>query len=314
MEQIDITRFDLDTLWGQKQAFRIQLLELRDGTPLTIPCAAVMGERGPIHCIVSAQHGDEWNGAYLCQLLYKELESDRLKGGVLLLPLVNPLAFNENARVASVDKIDMNRTYTFVKRRKPTEQIAYLLFNNLIAKSDYLFDLHTGGPGAYLPHVEIIDEQRVELARALNLGYVGVVKKNQGALVPAGEREGIPSFSIEIGQARSISFEQVDTLKTGFQNYLRVVGSLSGDAVSQKEQMVFHRKTLIPASVAGFFKARVALGAKIEKGVILGEIDPLLTGTKTVIRAPGPGTVIYLRIEEVVGQGESLIHLAGLSD
>lgn len=310
MRNLDIDELSVRNLWGQKDVYRINVLDLRDGTPLGIPLAVVMGEEGPIHCLVSAQHGDEWNGAYLCNLLFHELEVDKLKGGVVMVPLANPLAFNEKARVASIDNIDMNRVYTFVKRRKPTEQTAYLVFQSIVSNCDFLLDLHTGGPGAYLPHVEVLSEERVRLASSLNLDFVGIVRKNQGALVPAGERLGIPSFSIEMGQARRISEDFVGRVKEGFLNFLRATGTLAGQPVQAQGRRVFSKKVLIPAEAAGFFTAAAALGDKVQAGDLLGHITPLFTGQSVAVTVPHAGFVIYLRVEEVIGEGESLAHVA----
>lgn len=310
LQNYEITHLNIERWRKVKEAIRLELFQLRDGSILSIPCGIIAGRKGPIVTLAAAQHGDEWNGVYICHHLFAEIEPQDLAGTLVLLPVVNPLAFVQKSRVSSVDHIDMNRTYSFVKTRKSTEHIAGLLFEHIFSQSAYLLDLHTGGPGEYLPNVGVVEQGRVELALALNLGSVIVAEKDHGSLVPACERQSIPAFSIEIGRSLTIDYDLCDFFVKGMLNFLKTVGVLEGIPQTTGSQKLFTSKKIISAPTPGFFDPLVELGEEVSEDQPLCEVSPLFSSESQVITAPIAGTVLYLRREEMVGSGDSLVHIA----
>ena len=135
-----------------RQRLRLVVRQLSDGSFVTMPAAVLSdGRDSPRMVLVAGQHGDEWNGPWILHRLANLLNPDEVHGTLVILPITNPLAFNEGRRVSAVDSIDLNRSYGGGRPRKPTEHLGALLWKSVFSRTDYLIDLHSGGPGEYLP-------------------------------------------------------------------------------------------------------------------------------------------------------------------
>jgi len=156
-----------------RHRLRLAVRQLSDGSLLTMPAAVLSdGTDRPRMVLVAGQHGNEWNGPWILHHLAGALNPDDVHGTLVLVPIANPLAFNEGRRVSVVDSIDLNRTYGGGRPRKPTEHLGALLWEGLFSRTDYLIDLHSGGPGEYLPFAATPFGNDLELARVLNLPFI----------------------------------------------------------------------------------------------------------------------------------------------
>ncbi len=309
MNEIKIEDFNIEGLEAQKEFFKLSLFNLVDGTDICLPVAVAGKGKGKTVTIVAAQHGNEWMGSYACHLLYQALDPNKMSGKVVMIPIANPQAFIQKARVSSLDHIDMNRTYGFVKKRKPTEHLASIIFEEFCLKSNYVLDLHSGGPGEYQPLVEFIDDKRLEVAKSFNLDHLMVRKKDQGSLVPNCENYGIGAFSIEAGKALNLDRKHAENLKDGIINFLKKLKILEGKPKTNKNQKVYKRKIIFPAEKSGFFESNVKLLDRVEKGQQIANIWPFFQEKRKKIISPVKGTVVYLRAEEVISQGDSIVHI-----
>lgn len=297
---------------GHKEALRLRVLELAGVSPLTLPAGLISGrEDGPTATFIATQHGNEWNGIAGCHELFSRLDPGEMRGRVVLLPIANPLAFLEKRRTSSIDSSDMNRCYGSRSIRRPTEKIAHAILTEIIPRSNFVFDLHTGGPGEYLPCVAVMGRERLPLAFSLNLGCVfcGGKGRHRGGLIPAGEELGVPSFLVEMGRGRAIQQDRVGVFVEGALNFLRHVGILAGPAAS-REQPVFEHKVWVSSPRSGFFEPTVHLGQKVSEGQSVCRVTPLFSPKPVEVTSPQDGIIIYLRSEEMVSEKESLAHVA----
>jgi len=285
--------------------------QLSDGSFLTMPAAVLSdGRDGPRMVLVAGQHGDEWNGPWILHRLANELNPDEVRGTLVILPIANPLAFNEGSRVSAVDSIDLNRTYGGGRPRKPTEHLGALLWRSVFSRADYLIDLHSGGPGEYLPFAATPNGIDLELARALNLRFIHTPGQTKaGFLVNACQQAGVHALLIEVGGGRSLDQQYHGEVLDGLVNLMRTVGMLPGPPVRGPEPYVFHRKDIVSSPCAGFFQPVVELGQRVREGDCLGTITPILAGEGLEVTAPRDGIVLYLRREPSVGEQDSLVHL-----
>ncbi|OUJ18612.1 putative deacylase [Methanonatronarchaeum thermophilum] len=304
MKRTKIQKFNPDTIKGKKR-LKIDTFKLADDSVISLPCGVISKGNKPKIAITGGQHGNEWNGTYITQRLYKEIPLEKTNGTIILLPVLNPPAFNQKTRVSSIDNIDLNRTY-LGNDRKPTERLGKLLFENIFSKMDYIIDIHTGGPGEYLPHTAIIDRERVKEA-SLMLPYLYIAKSTGGSLISSAERETIKSYLIEVGRGRNINYKFVKQVINGIKNFLKGTNITKGQ-VTKKETETFLNKQKIPSPQSGFFKANTKLGEFIEKGQTIGKIEKMMGQTKT-IKSPISGRIIYIRRERVVAEGENVLHL-----
>lgn len=293
------------------QRRHLMVRQLRDGSFLTLPAAVISdGRDGPWLVLVSGQHGNEWNGPWILHRLIHVLDPEQIRGTAVILPIANPMAFNEGRRASLVDSIDLNRTYGGRAPRKPTEHLGAILWDSVFSRADYLIDLHSGGPGEYLPFASAVNGNELTLARALNLPYIHTPRTTKsGFLVDTCQQSGIHAILIEVGGGRSLDTQYHATVLDGLTNFMRTVGMLEGEPVLGPRPYVFDRKDIVPAPCAGFFHPAVELGQRVEEGQPLGAITALLSEESVEVPSPRAGIVLYLRREPVAGEQDSLAHI-----
>jgi N-alpha-acetyl-L-2,4-diaminobutyrate deacetylase len=294
-----------------RQRRHLMVRQLRDGSFLTLPAAVISdGRDEPWLVLVSGQHGNEWNGPWILHRLIQRLNPEAVRGTVVILPIANPMAFNEGRRASLVDSIDLNRTYGGRAPRKPTEHLGAILWDSVFSRADYLIDLHSGGPGEYLPFASAVNGKELALARALNLPYIHTPRRTKsGFLVDTCQQFGIRAVLIEVGGGRSLDTHYHPAVLDGLTNFMRAVGILEGQPAPGPEPYVFRRKDIVPAPCAGFFHPLVKLGHRVQEGAPLGLITALLSEESMEITSPRGGIVLYLRKEPVVGEQDSLAHI-----
>jgi predicted deacylase len=294
-----------------KQILRIEVRQLGDGSYLSMPAVVISdGSHSPRMVLVSGQHGDEWNGPWILHQLTAMVKPDQVRGTLVILPLANPLAFNERSRVAALDGIDLNRTYGSDHPRKPTEHLGMILWELIFSKTDYLIDLHSAGPGVYLPFSATPNRKDLEFARALNLAYIHTPNTTKtDFLVDACQRSGIRAVLIEVGGGRALDHQYHQTVTDGLLNVMKEVGILAGDPTKGTEPYIFEHKYILSAPCAGFFSPSVKLGQKVRKGDHIGVVTPLLTGSEVKIQSPRDGLVLYLRREPAIEEQDSIAHI-----
>lgn len=292
---------------------RLQLLvrQLSDGSFLTMPAVVISdGRVGPRLVLVGGQHGNEWNGPWILHRLANTLNPDDVRGTVVILPIANPLAFNEGRRVPAIDSIDLNRTYAGGRPRKPTEHLGVLLWESIFSRTDYLIDVHSGGPGEYLPFVATPEGKDLALARRLNLRFIHTPRQTKsGFLVDTCVEAGIHALLVEVGGGRSLDERYHQAVIDGVLNVMRSVDVLDGMVREGAEPYVFQQKEIVSAPAAGFLQPAVELGDQIREGGLIGHIVPVLAEEGVEIRSPRSGIVLYLRREVAVGEQESLVHI-----
>ncbi len=310
MKKLKLDSIDLTNKEKEKRFFRLELFNLADGSNISLPAAIVGKGSGKIVTVIAAQHGNEWNGPYACHLLYQMLDPNIMKGKVVIIPIANTPAFLQKQRVSSLDNIDMNRTYAFVKKRKPTEHLAKLIFENFCLNSDVVIDLHSGGPGEYIPLIEVLNTEDIKLAQSFNLGRVMLRQKDSNSLVPNCEKAGIKAFSIEAGRALKLNYGYASAVAGGTVNFLRTIGMIDEKPQTDFKQPVYTGKITLPAEISGFFKSKVILGDNVVEGQELCTIWPFFQPRPKKVLSPIKGNIVYLRSEEVVSEGDSIAHIA----
>lgn len=294
-----------------RERLRLVVRQLMTGSFLTMPAVVLSdGCDSPRMVLLAGQHGNEWNGPWVLHRLANVLNPNEVHGTLVILPIANPLAFNEGRRASAVDSIDLNRTFVDGQPRKPTEYLGVLLWKSLFSQVDYLIDLHSAGPGEYLPFAASPNSKDLNLARALNLRFIHLpARMRESTLMNACQQAGVHAVQIEFGGGRSLDYQYHQEVLGGLMNTMRTVGILAGDPVRGPEPYVFCRKDIVAAPCAGFFKPNIQLGQHVCEGDCLGVITPVLAEAGVEVTAPRSGVVLYMRRELVVGERDSLVHI-----
>ena len=313
-----------------KRRHAIELVELADGTRVSLPALFVNGgAAGPRLYLGAAIHGDEVNGVAILARVLSELDPAHLAGSIVAVLVQNPLAFHADHRLAlshylksPLDQAPADPWTCFPGHAEGSlaEKIAHILFG-LIRTCDAAIDLHTptrGGryvPIAILPHPGLGEAARraEELAVAFGSGYV--VKTDKGMYVRDGilcveaTRAGVPAFTFEIGEGGRLEPDMVDVGARCVWNALRHLRMAPGTPEPPARAVRVKEFIGLRASRGGLLTTAVELGAPVRRGDVLARITSVYGEELETIRSPADGLFIRSTTLSTVAAGERVATL-----
>src|SRR5699024_5359717 len=154
---------------------------------IPIPVASIKNGQGPTVLIMAGNHGDEYEGQVLVAELIRQLEPEQVQGQIILLPLANTPAAQAGLRTSPIDGGNLNRSFPARPGGRPTEFNALFIEHRLLARFDYLLDLHSGGSSLIYHGANMLvleprnageEQQVMALVRAFGLEYAFFMHPN----------------------------------------------------------------------------------------------------------------------------------------
>ena len=294
---------------------------------IPIPIASVRNGDGPVVLLLGGNHGDEYEGQVLVSSLVREIEPQWVRGQVIFLPMANYPAAVAGTRTSPIDEGNLNRSFPGDPKGSPTAAIADYIEHGLLARADYLIDLHSGGSsllydGANMLAVEPRDADEAArldaLLRAFGLPRTFLHGPNPALGSGAARRQGALSILAELGGGATIQPRLLRETRQGLLNLLAHVGLLSGPLVpgGPPSQTQFFRVSLgrhyVYSYDRGLYEPLVELG----ESVVAGQPAARIHFPDTPLREPvttyfqGDGVVVCKRVPASVERGDCLLHLA----
>src|ERR1700712_15851 len=119
---------------------------------IPLPMVVLQNGTGPTALFVSGTHGDEYEGQVALCNLARSLRPEAIQGRVILLPAANLPAALAGRRTSPIDDGNLNRLFPGDPDGSVTEQIAWFVEHELVARADMVVDLHSGGSSLmYVP-------------------------------------------------------------------------------------------------------------------------------------------------------------------
>jgi predicted deacylase len=283
---------------------------------------SIEGKRyGPHVLILAGVHGDEYEPIAAASRLLTILAGQVQQGKVTIAPVVNRPAFRRGARTGE-DGLDLARSCPGKREGTTTEVIAWEV-SGLIATSDYLIDLHTGGTFysidplcGYMLHQspEVLEKQR-QMARAFNLKTVwGTSDKLNGRTLSVARDHNIPAIYTEYGGGGGFRSFVVEEYVQGCLNVLALLGLTRGMATANAVQYEVedyrdesgHLQVMLAAEHEGLFEPEVNLGDFVKKGQTIGSLYDPVDGQRRSVCADQDGMVFMIRAVPSVLKGDSL--------
>ena len=210
------------------------------GKTVKVPVKIIQGlEKGKVAFVSAGLHGDELNGINIVSTFLQRLDPTAFAGTLIVLPLVNPVAFFHGERKGPDDGQDLNRCFgqrgtTFSYR------LARAFFGQVVAVSDFGLDFHDSSKRyILLPHTRIFHKEYkgvAELSRKFGTEIVMMRKAQRGMLsLEAVRRAKVPVLTIEIGGGMNVLPHYLHEGLRGLNNVLVHHGLLDGEvSVPQK--------------------------------------------------------------------------------
>jgi hypothetical protein len=268
--------------------------------------------------VSAAVHGDEINGVEIIRRLLTHKSMNRLKGTLIVIPVVNVYGFVSKSRYLP-DRRDLNRSFPGSEKGSMASRLANVLMTQILPHCTHIIDLHTGAVNREnLPQIRAKlrgDAELEKLAKAFGVPVVLNAEFLEGSFRAAAREMGISVLLYEAGEA--LRFDEV-AIRAGFHGVLQVMAELGMRRKSTRKQrvesMIANRTRWVRAGQSGILRSLVASGMKVEEGDLLAYINnPLGEDTEELI-SPVSGIVIGKTNLPLVFAGEALFNIAGYDE
>lgn len=294
---------------------------------IPIPIASIRNGSGPVVLVSAGNHGDEYEGQIIVSKLIREIDPEMVRGQLILLPMANFPAAEAGTRTSPVDDGNLNRLFPGDPTGSPTEVIADYIENTLLARSQYLVDLHSGGSSLMYDGGNMLaleprnpeEETRVRaLLAAFGLPRAYVHAPNSVNISAAARRQGAISILTELGGGGTSDAGLIRDGYHGLLHFLNFIELLNGPLVpeSAPAKTRFLRVEgphhYVYSHDNGVYEPLIELGARVTKGQPAARIH----FPDTPLREPitlyfeGQGEVVCKRMQAAVRRGDCLFQLA----
>lgn len=294
---------------GQAVSGYLEVPALGDGGT-RIPVSLVRGAAdGPVLALIAGTHGYEYPGISALQRLRQSIDPHALRGTLVLVHIANPPSFyGRTIYMSPADGKNLNRVYPGRPDGTLSERIAHAITAQVIAKADFLVDLHAGdGNEALRPYVYLpvtgdarLDAATRGMALAFGLDHIVI---DSGRIAPLDATKyvdqtalarGIPAITTETGQLGLNDEHSIALAERGIRNLMRHLGMLEGAAEPNPGVVWLENYQVITSPVTGVFRATVRDGYAIAEGGLLGELYDAFGAKVGDVRAPFAGIVNYV--------------------
>ncbi|MFC1729118.1 succinylglutamate desuccinylase/aspartoacylase family protein [candidate division KSB1 bacterium] len=297
---------------GERKQLRLKVSESFISNPTYIPLTVINGKSpGPKVLITAAIHGNELNGIEIVRQLIYELKYENLAGTLVCVPVVNIYGFQNASRYLPEGK-DLNRFFPGDPSKWSQGLYAWIIFNELVKKCDYVIDLHTASEGrSNLPHIrgDMSNPEVSRLAHAFGTTVILDSTGVEGTLRRTATEAGIPTIVLEAGETRKFEKKKAETGLEGVLNVLRELKMLPGEIHHSPYQIIVKDTTWIRVDHGGILTLKVIPGRIVKKGKeIATNTNPFGMEVES-IRTPFSGIVIGVATAPTMTPGQGICHL-----
>lgn len=240
-----------------------------------------------------SNHGNEYEGPVAIKHLIREIKAEDVLGRVILVPVLNPPAFNAGTRESMQDdRVNLNRAFIDGAGITPalagiTHRIAAFVRKYIWPKVHVVLDLHAGGDVARFAlcasYHRVDDPVQAKLinetAAWFGVPFLMVYQNQTPGLLPSeAERLGKITVGTELGWGKAVN---VDGVRYGRQGVMAAAinhGQLRGKiekidhhkAGTQRALEMIDRDCFTPAPFAGHYEPLVECGTRVKRGQTIG--------------------------------------------
>ncbi|MBL8118726.1 MAG: succinylglutamate desuccinylase/aspartoacylase family protein [Anaerolineae bacterium] len=281
-----------------------------------IPIIVYRGvEDGPILWLNGATHGDEPEGPFSIFKALAQIDTKKLRGTVVAVPVMNVQAFTAGLRGDPLDTFahDMNRIYPGKADGYPTERVAYAHWLAMKDNCDLQIAIHSGGEHSYLAHMIFASDNKpsLELAAAMGPNWTLVFRSGTGGGNPSSQMGALGKGGVTVelgGNCRTLTsdFHTIaDDLAEGYLNVMRHYKMIDGSATyAPAWRMGYQIALLAPATGMFVGNPELPFETEIPEGTLIGQIYDLYGDVIGEVRAPRAGVIFGLRARPSVLEGQ----------
>jgi predicted deacylase len=309
-----------DIKLGERKRICLEVAKLYDFTEINIPIEVIRGkEDGPVLFVSACLHGDEINGVEIVKRLLNHKSLKKIKGTLIAIPIVNVFGFNDKSRYLP-DRRDLNRCFPGSEQGSLASRIAHRFTNEIVKKSDYGIDLHTGAIHRNnLPQIRAcLDDARTkELAKMFNVPVIINSDVRDGSLRESARELNIPMLLFEGGEALRFNEKIATSALQGILSLMGKIGMLSSNdycRIKKKETFVARSSYWVRAPHSGTIVLKKKLGDYVKKDQVIGIISDPFGQHKFKVTSSYEGIIIGLITMPLLNNGDAVAHIATFKD
>ena len=300
------------------------------GDPGTfLPVTVVHGAHpGPVLTLIAGVHGSEYAPILALQRLRPLLDPTELEGTVVLVHLANLPAFlGRTIYFSPDDRKNLNRSFPGKADGTLTERLAHVLTEKIIARSDYLLDIHSGDGNEWLRpsytgyYAEAGGAEVIAQSRRMAIAFgLDPIVEFAGDLDPAraiwcgaaAVVRGIPSIDVESGEMGLIEDRRIEPIVNGVLSVLRDLGMVPGEPAPTRNPLFIRERAYATSEHDGVWEPDplVRAGQYVREGARLGVVRDFFGKPLAEIRAPADGMMLILLGTPPVNRGETVAVIA----
>ncbi len=300
---------------GKSHNVMLNVSESYSSMTVRIPlCIRRAVEEGPVVFITAALHGDEINGTGAVRQLIRDPNFTLLRGSVILVPVLNLLAFDRHSRYLP-DRRDLNRSFPGSATGSLASRMARVIFDEIVTRSDFGIDLHTASVRrTNYPNVrgDLANPEVSRLAASFGADIIMDRKGSVGTLRREACKAGCPTIIMEGGEVWKVEPVIVESATRGIKNVLRSLEMLDGPVERPAFQIIVKKSKWIRAERGGFMRFHIRPGDIIEQDQPIATNTTLLGEEHSVLYAPFDAVVIGMTSLPTVSPGEPVCNLGKL--
>lgn len=312
---------------GTRADFRIMVPAGSDGETF-IPLTVIHGRQpGPVLAMVAGVHGFEFAPILAAERLADRVDPARIKGTLVIVRVANIPGFEgRSPNVNPVDRKNLNRVFPGDPDGTQTQRIADLIAREVVARSDFLMDVHSGDGAEFLdPFVgayggPLATDFPLALRVAQGFGFPNIVRYSMEtqAQIDSGRslnRQGVamgkPTILVEIGQNGSRDDAHVAAIVAGVETALSTLGMTEATArEAANAARLFEGTTSVSASHDGVYHPVDARPRAVAKGDLLGIIRDYTGREVERLVSPVDGYALYGITGPPVEAGDGVVTIA----
>lgn len=305
---------------GRRKKISINVARLYDFTGMNIPVEVIQGkEDGPRLFVCAAIHGDEINGVETLKRLLKHKALKKIKGTLIVVPIVNVFGYNTKSRYLP-DRRDLNRHFPGSGKGSLAGQLAHTFMTEIVAQCTHGIDLHTGAiHRTNLPQIraDLDDPQTNRLAHAFNVPVMINSQLPDGSLREAARARKIPMLLFEGGEALRHNEQAIKSALNGILTLMNEIGMIlyaKAKKADADKLFIARTDTWVRAPQSGSLRATKRIGNRVTKGQRLGIISDPFGRNRVEVRSNCSGIIIGAVTIPLLNKGEAIFHIASFDD
>ncbi len=263
--------------------------------------------------VTSGVHGCEYIGPTAARRFAEELDTAKMRGRAIIVPMLNPTGFFMGAkRIMPEDGKNLNGEFPGDPDGPYTQRMAAAIEKELYPRADFLADLHGGdvyeelSPLVFFPAAagEWVESESLSAARDLSAPMLVASSAKNGVYSRAAQL-GVPALLLERGCRGLWRAEEESAVYEDLCRLLVHLGIIEG-VVARVKQREVRKAVYEEASSRGCWRPAVHAGESVVEGQLLGDLRTLDGELIRRVEARGDGVVMYVTVTLGVSEGDSL--------